>query len=83
MGQLAIQGKERTENDETGSHDGSHGAAAHTLECQENARNKRNSTESREEAHGNIWYTGLEIVLANLLEVKVAVEACEPACQSN
>lgn len=83
MRELAILEKGRTEDDEAGAHDGSHGAAAHSLERQEDARNKRNTTEGREEAHGNVGHTRLEIVLANLLEVEITIEASEPASQSN
>lgn len=72
-----------TKDDEAGAHDGGHGTAADGLEGQEDAGNESNAAESREQAHGDVGNARLEVILANLLEVKVAIEASEPAGKSN
>lgn len=73
----------RTKDDEAGTHDGGHGTAADGLEGQEDAGDKSNAADGREQAHGDVGYARLEVILANLLEVKVAFEASEPAGKSN
>lgn len=65
--------------DDQGSTKGSRGsAAAGSLQGQENGRDKKDTAERRKHAHSNVRDTGLQIVLADLLEVEAAVEAGEP-----
>lgn len=69
----------RTKDNETGAHGSSHGTAANSLESQEHAGNQKNTADGGEHAHGDIWHAGLNVVLANLLEIEASVEASEPA----
>ncbi len=39
----------------------------------------RKMPQGRKEAHGDVWDAGLEVVLADLLKVELAVEASEEA----
>lgn len=73
----------RTKDDQASTHGCSKSTAADSLESQEDARNQKYATESRVEAHGNVRNTRFQVVLANVLEVKVTVEASEPAGQGN
>jgi hypothetical protein len=74
---------ERTKNDEASAHECSHCTATESLECQEHEGNEKDTAESREQAHCNVWNTGLDVVLANLLEVEAAVEAGKPSRQGD
>lgn len=69
----------RTKDDETGAHGSRHGTATNSLESQEHAGNQKNTADGGEHAHGDIWHAGLNVVLANLLEIKASIEASEPA----
>lgn len=76
-------GWRRTKDDETSTHGSSEGTASKGLESQEDAGNQNNAAESGVEAHGDVGNTRLQVVLANVLEVEITVEASEPAGESN
>lgn len=73
----------RTEDDKTSTHSCSHGTAANGLEGHEHEGSEENTTDSREQSHGDIWDTGLEVVLANVLEVEVTIETSQPTGQGD
>lgn len=72
-----------TENDQPSSQGRSGGTATGSLESQEHGGNGQDTADSREQAHCNVWDTGLQVVLADVLEVEVAVESSQPTGQSN
>lgn len=73
----------RTENNETGAQYGSGCATPGGLQGQKHERCKKDSADGREHAHGDIRDARLEVVLADLLEVEIAIEARQPAGQRN
>ena len=54
------------------------GPCTHGLQSQEDARNSDDTANGREETHGNVWYSRLNIVFPNVFEVEVAIEPCHP-----
>lgn len=66
-----------TKDDETCAHSRGHGSASDGLESEEHERGKKHSAQGREHAHGNVGDTGLDVVLANVLEIKATVESGE------
>lgn len=73
----------RTEDDKTSSQEGGGATASSCLECKEHGRSQKDTADGREHAHGNIRNARLDVVLSNLLEVKVAVKPSEPAEEGN
>lgn len=74
---------EHTKDDETGSEGSRGGAASNSLQCEEHSRSEEDTAEGWEQTHCHIWDTGLDIILANLLEVEISVEAGEPPEQGD
>jgi hypothetical protein len=70
-----------TEDEQSRGKSSGHGLRAGGLQGQEDCWNGQNSANGGKQAHGNIGDAGLKVVLANVLEVKLAVEASEPSCQ--
>lgn len=71
--------EELTKDDESSAHSRGESAATGSLKSQEHGRGEKDATDGREHAHGHIWHARLEIVLANVLEVEVSVEAGQEA----
>lgn len=67
------------EDDEGGAEGGSRSSATRSLEGQEHGRNKKNTADGREQSHGDVGNLGLEVVLANILEIEISIETGEPA----
>jgi hypothetical protein len=72
-----------TKDDETCSQGCGGGTTAGSLESQEHGGNGQDTADGGEQTHGNVWHTGLQVVLANVLEIEVAVESTQPAGQGN
>ncbi len=49
------------------------------LSGEEHGRGEQGAAEGGQQAHGHVGHAGLDVVLADLLEVELAVEAGEPA----
>jgi hypothetical protein len=77
------EGPGPTKDDEASAHGGREGPTPSSLECQEHGRRQKNTAQRGEQAHSYIWDTRLDVVLANLLEVEVAIETGQPAKQSD
>lgn len=73
----------RTEYDKTSSHEGSGATASSRLKSEEHGRSQKDTADSREHAHGDIWNARLDVVLSNLLEIEATVEPSEPAEEGN
>lgn len=72
-----------TEDDQTGSHQSRSGAAPGGLESQKHEGSEQDTADGREHAHGDVGNAGLEVILANVLEVEVAVETSQPTGESD
>jgi hypothetical protein len=72
-----------TKDDKTCTQSRSGSTAASSLESQEHGRNRQNTADGGQHAHGDIWDSGLQVVFANVLEVEVSVEATQPSRQCN
>jgi hypothetical protein len=70
-----------TKNDKTGAQSRSGCAAACSFESQKHGRDCQDTTDGGQKAHSDIWYTGLQVVFANVLKVEAAVEPTQPARQ--
>jgi hypothetical protein len=70
-----------TKDDETGAQSCGSSTAARSLESQEHGRDCQDTADGGQEAHGDIWHTSLQVVLANVLEIEAAVESTQPARQ--
>jgi hypothetical protein len=70
-----------TEDDKARSQSSRGRTATRSLECQEHGGNRQNTADGGQQTHGNVWNTWLEVVHANVLEVKVAVESTQPSRQ--
>lgn len=64
---------------QSGAEESSGAPAAHCLEGEVHGGHSEDSQQSRQQTHSHIWHAGFEVVLANVLEVKVAIEARQPA----
>lgn len=70
---------QRTKDDQAGTHESGHGSTPNRLEGQVHEGSQGDTADGGEEAHGDVGDIGLDVVLANLLEVEAAVEAGQPA----
>lgn len=68
-----------TKDDETSAHGSRHGSAANSLEREEHAWSDEDTADSREQAHRDVGNARLKVILADLLEVEVAIEASHPS----
>ena len=72
-------GKETVLKDDQRGTQGSSGCTtANGLEGQEHGGNQQDTADSREHSHGHVRDAGLEVILANVLEIEVSVETGEP-----
>ena len=71
------------EDDETGTQDSGGSAAASSLDGQEDSRDGEDTTDGRQQSHGDVGHVGLEVILANIFEVEVAIKSSDPAGQSD
>lgn len=72
-----------TENNETCTQRCRGGATSSSLQGQEHGRNRQNTADGGQHAHrdvGNLW---LQVIHANVFEVKVSVEPAQPSRQCN
>lgn len=67
----------RTKDDKARAQSRSRSAATSSFQGEEHQGSEKNTTDSREHAHGDIRDTRLDVVLANLLEVEIAPESSE------
>ena len=81
--QLEIEVRICTKDNEKSSHGCDHGAASSSLESQEHSWNQENTADSWQRSHPDVWNIWLEVILSDLLEVEVSVEAAEPSRKSN
>lgn len=72
---MAKEGELRTEDDEPCAHDRGNRPAPCGLQGKEHGRCQEDTADGGEQAHGNIWDAGFEIVFTDVLEVEVSVEA--------
>lgn len=72
-----------TKDNEKSSHGCDHGTASSSLESQEHSWNQENTADSWQRSHPDVWDIWLEVILPDLLEVEVSVEAAEPSSKSN
>jgi len=54
-------------------------AATSSLQCEEHSRGQEDAAQSGKQAHGDIWNAGLDVILANLLEVEISIKSSQPA----
>ena len=70
-----------TEDDETSTQGCGGSTAASSLQSKEHGRNRQNTEDGGQHAHSDIWNLGLQVILANILEVEVSVKSTQPSCQ--
>ena len=80
---LECRAEVHAKNNQESSHSCDHGAASSSLEGQEHSWNQKDTTDSWQRSHPDIWHIWLEIVLPDLLEVEVSVEAAQPSSESD
>ena len=54
-----------------------------SLQSQEQQRHRKHAHDRWKHAHRNVWYSRLEIVFPNILEVKIAIKSTEPSRKRN
>jgi len=81
--QTGLSNERIVENDKSSSEGGGCSAAPGSLQRQKHCGYSQDTADSGQQAHRDVWNTGLEVILANILEVEVAIEAGEPARQGN
>ena len=72
----------RTKDDQAGAKGCGSRATSICPQRQEHGWYRQDATDSREHSHRNIWNLGLHIVLPNLLEVEISLEAGKPSGES-
>ena len=81
--QLEIEVRICTKDNEKSSHGCDHGAASGGLERQKHGWHQKDTANSWQSPHPNVWHIWLKIILSNLLEVEVSVEATEPSSKGD
>jgi hypothetical protein len=72
-----------TKDDQASSHGCRHGAAPSSFQGKKHEGGEKNATNCGKHAHGDVWNTGFEVVLADLLEIKLSIETSEPTSEGN
>lgn len=73
------EAKLRTKDNQTCAEGSSGCTATSSLQSQEHGGSEKDTADGREQTHGDIGDTGLEVILANILEVKISIKAGQVA----
>ena len=57
--------------------------AARSLQCEVHDRDSQYTADSRQKSHGHIGHARLNVVLSNILEIEVSIEAGQPTSESD
>jgi hypothetical protein len=57
--------------------------AARSLQCKVHDRHSQYTANGRQKPHGHIGHTRLDVVLSNILEIEVSIEAGQPTSESD
>lgn len=72
-----------TKDNQQSSHGCDHSAASSGLEGQEHCWHQKDTADSWQSSHPDVWYIWLKVIFSDLLEVKVSVEATEPSSKGD